>query len=279
MQANDYATKASTSFVLPDICLRIREMLDDHNSDAEDIADLVSLDPSLAAKLLKLANSPLFRFRSQVDNIAKAVNILGGEALYNLVMAETAKDAFQHFSNDNMDLNRFWKQSLYTGLIAKHIAKLLRVRGSERFFLLGLLHNLAELVVTKESPEKALLCLPSETGIAPWALQQKVLGFTYAQCSSQILQMWQLPVQISLPLADIHHEDKALKNKEIAILYCAARLGYGLAFDLGNELMASLSTDILKSAAISDEILQDAVKFSQQEIGKMMTIFNSGAPK
>ena len=47
---------ATRSFSLPDICLRIREVLDDNRSDAQDIGRLIALDPSLTAKILKLAN-------------------------------------------------------------------------------------------------------------------------------------------------------------------------------------------------------------------------------
>ena len=90
---------AGQSFALPDICVRIRSMLDDGQSDLADIGRVIALDPSLSSKLLKLANSPLFRFESQIDSLAKAINIIGGEALYNLVMAETASSAFEHFSS------------------------------------------------------------------------------------------------------------------------------------------------------------------------------------
>ncbi|GAC13185.1 HDOD domain-containing protein [Aliiglaciecola lipolytica] len=275
MQAIDYAKQASTSFVLPDICIRIRQMLDDHHSDIDDIGNLVSLDPSLASKLLKLANSPLFRFRSQVDSISKAINVLGGEALYNLVMAETAKDAFQYFSDENMDLTRFWQQSLYTGLIAKHLAKLARVRGTERFFLLGLLHNLAELVITKENPDMAAKCLPTDETILPFVLQKKILGFTYAQCSSNILQLWQLPTQIWMPIEQINDENHALGNKEIAIMNVASVAGYLLATQSSKKPEKTINAEILKSVDMDADLLVDAITFSKQEFNQMLSIFSS----
>lgn len=270
----EYATKASSSFSIPDICLRIREMLDDTTTGVEDIGKLVSLDPTLSSKLLKLANSPLFRFRSQVDSIAKAINVLGGEALYNLIMAEAAKDAFEHFNAEDIDIKRFWLQSLYSGLVAKHLAKFSRIRGSERFFLLGLLHNLAELVVMSENPIIAKQCVSEDPQKMPWQLQSAILGFTYAQCSSIILQMWQLPTQISLPIGLIHDKSKALENKEIGILYTAVRAGFALSQTpkLNHEDIIDMS--VLKSIDLDKEALQDAVDFSNNEITKMLAIFN-----
>jgi HD-like signal output (HDOD) protein len=115
--------------------VRIPSILDDGKSDLEDISRFIKLDPSLSSKLLRLANSPLFRFESQIDSLAKAINIIGGEALYNLVMAETASSIFEHFSSDVIDLRKFWLQSIYAALVAKHLAKIVNMTGSERFFI------------------------------------------------------------------------------------------------------------------------------------------------
>ncbi len=270
----EYATKASSSFSIPDICLRIREMLDDSTSGVDDIGKLVSLDPVLSSKLLKLANSPLFRFRSQVDSISKAINVLGGEALYNLVMAETAKEAFEHFSAENIDLKRFWLQSLYTGLIAKHLAKLCRVRGSERFFLLGLLHNLAELVVASENPDAAVKCVPENSEKLPWQMQKAVLGFTYAECSSQILQIWQLPTQISMPIGLLHNVEKAQNNTEVGILYTSVRAGYAMSLETKLGLENVTNVKVLESIGLDLDVLQEAVDYSHKEISKMLVLFN-----
>ena len=97
MSLDKYVSFATKSFTLPDICIRIRSVLDNPRSSASDLGDLISLDSSLTAKVLRLANSSLFRFPSQVESVSKAINIIGGEALYNLVVAETANTAFKYF--------------------------------------------------------------------------------------------------------------------------------------------------------------------------------------
>ena len=251
-------------------------MLDDDNSSIEEIADLVGLDPSMSSKLLKLANSPLFRFRSQVDSLAKAINVIGGEALYNLVMAETARSAFEHFAGQDFDLDRFWKQTIYTALIAKHLARLSRVRGSERFFLLGLLHNLGELVVAAQSPELAAKCLDFNQSVSPWKVQQQVLGFTFADCSAEILKLWQLPTQLHYPVECLHDEHKALSNKEIAILFTAVRAATALVNDEVYSVNSLINPVVLSGASLEEEFLQDAINFSTREASKMLVIMNPG---
>jgi HD-like signal output (HDOD) protein len=270
----DIARVASQSFALPEVCVRIRTMLDDGQSDLEDIGRLIALDPSLSSKLLKLANSPLFRFESQIDSLAKAINIIGGEALYNLVMAETASSAFEHFSSDVIDLKRFWLQSIYSALVAKHLAKMVRIRGSERFFLLGLLHNLGELLVAVQTPDLAIECCKYDEKTSPWKLQQQVLGFNYANCSSKLMQFWHLPSQLYIPVMDLHNENKALENREVAIIYIAARAGVAMTHDNFYSPTQLVTPLVLKYLKLDQYDLKNAVKFASMEAEGVLGIMN-----
>jgi HD-like signal output (HDOD) protein len=268
----DVAKVASQSFVLPDICVRIRTMLDNDNASTDNIGDLIALDPSLSSKLLKLANSSLFRFESQIDTLSKAINVIGGEALYNLVMAETASSAFEHFSSDVINLRRFWLQSVYAGLVAKHLAKIAKVRGSERFFVLGLLHNIGELLVAVQAPDLAIQCSQFDEKISPWKRQQQVLGFDYASCSAELMQVWRLPSQLYIPVMHTHNENKALKDKEIAIIYCAARASIAMATDgiyTVNQLIPPL---VLSSLKLENYDVNAAVKFALMEADNIISI-------
>jgi HD-like signal output (HDOD) protein len=265
---------ATQSFALPDICVRIRSMLDDRNSAMDDIGNVLSLDPSLSSKLLKLANSPIFRFESQIDTIGKAVNVIGGEALYNLVMVETASSAFEHFSSDVIDLKKFWQQSIYCSLVAKHLAKIARIRGSERFFLLGMLHNIGELIVALHAPQEAMKCAQYDKFVSPWKLQYKVLGFHYAQCSADLLSQWQLPERLCYPVFHLHDENKAQESKEIGILYTAVRVAAAMTNERLYSLSQLVSPMVLKSLKLDQDDLTDGVKFALMEADNILAIMN-----
>ena len=275
----DVAKVASQSFVLPDICVRIRTMLDNDNASTDDIGELIALDPSLSSKLLKLANSSLFRFESQVDTLSKAINVIGGEALYNLVMAETASSAFEHFSSDVINLNRFWLQSVYAGLVAKHLAKIAKVRGSERFFVLGLLHNIGELLVAVQAPDLAIQCSQFDEKTSPWKRQQQVLGFDYASCSAELMQVWRLPSQLYIPVMHIHNENKALTDKEIAIIYCSVRASTAMSTEgmyTVNQLITPL---VLNSLKLENYDVNAAVKFALMEADNIIGIMQPKSQK
>tara|TARA_R110000868_G_scaffold252885_7_gene509594 strand:- start:301 stop:1152 length:852 start_codon:yes stop_codon:yes gene_type:complete len=275
----DVAKVATQSFVLPDICVRIRDMLDSDNASTDEIGDLIALDPSLSSKLLKLANSSLFRFESQIDTLSKAINVIGGEALYNLVMAETASSAFEHFSSDVINLKRFWLQSVYAGLVAKNLAKIAKVRGSERFFVLGLLHNIGELLVAVQAPDLAIQCSQFDEKISPWKRQQQVLGCDYASCSAELMQVWRLPSQLYIPVMHIHNENKALSDKEVGIIYCAVRASVAMATDgiyTVNQLIPPL---VLSSLKLENYDVNAAVKFALMEADNIINIMQPKAKK
>ncbi|MFT2092396.1 HDOD domain-containing protein [Paraglaciecola sp. 2405UD69-4] len=274
IQPLDIAKVASQSFALPDVCMRIRTMLDDEQSSLDDLGSLIALDPLLSSKLLKLANSPLFRFESQIDSLSKAINVIGGEALYNLVMAETASTAFEHFRSDVIDLKRFWLQSIYAALVAKHLAKIIKIRGSERFFLLGLLHNIGELLVAMHAPKLAIKCGTYDKQTAPWSLQQKILGFNYANCSSSLLELWQIPSQLYLPVMHAHNESKALKDIDVAVIYTSVRAAVAMTNNDFYSTSDLVTPEVMNYLNIDKDDLQDAIKFAHMESESILNIMN-----
>jgi len=249
-------------------------MLDNPQTHTDDIAALISLDPSLCSKLLKLANSSLFRFRSQVSSISKAINIIGGEALYILVMSETAANAYQQFQNDIVDLERFWKQSVMCGLMAQNISKVVKVRGSERFFLMGLLNNFAELAIAKQAPEQASAIQAEIAQHMPWDSQQKHLGFYYSDCTAEILKAWQLPNQLFEPLAHIHSADHAIKNKETAVLYLAYRTSLKSVFEDEFKRRNPIDGSVMDAMDLHYEDLDALTKQTQMEAKEMLHLLN-----
>lgn len=273
MRATDLARYASQSFALPDTCSRIRALLDDVSADSADIADVIALDPSLSSKLLKLANSALFRFPAQINSIPKAVGIIGGEALYNLALAETATSAFRHFSSEVINLRRFWQQSVYCGLLAKHLAKTAKIRASEQYFVMGLLHQFSELVVASKDASLAHQCEVFEAGQLPWQRQEQVLGFTYAQCSGLILQQWHLPEQFCYVISNVHKEIHAKDGKDIAIGQLAVRLALHMVDDR-YCLDTLLSPLAMKKLKLAEEDVQDVIKFTRMDAQKLLAMMN-----
>lgn len=271
MSMDKFVNYAAKSFTLPDVCLRIRDVLDDPRSNADDIATFISVDPSLTAKVLKLANSSLFRFPSQIDSISKAVNIIGGEALYNLVMAETATSAFRKFDSSLIDSDRHWNTSVYRGLIARYLAKQAGIRGNERFFVVGILLDLSEPVIACHDPKAYSAYLADEDALMPEEKQRKHFGFTFAACTGTILERWRLPLPLFYPVKHLHESGKLATDVDIAILECARRV------TLKEQKVTTLEIDVFpeqvaKTIKIEGETLGSAVEFAGREAARLSAL-------
>ncbi|WP_269519177.1 HDOD domain-containing protein [Alteromonas sp. BMJM2] len=274
MSIKKYVKFATKSYALPDVCVKLRELIDCPRSSAEDIGNLISVDSSLTAKVLRLANSSLFRFPSQIDSVAKAINVIGGEALYNLVVSETASSAFKCFDSELIDLQQHWYESVYLGMLAKHIAMRSNVKVVERFFVMGILQNLSELVVAKRSPELYQQYLNTDKSLLPYQRQMQVFGFTFSRCSGIILEGWNLPISLFYPITHVNDEARQQSDREIGLLALSNRIALS---QLDKENYADIelfSPEIANIIGSDIEIVSNATDYAEQETAKIAELIN-----
>ena len=274
MSLDKYVAFAAKSFTLPDMCVRLRSTLDDPHSSAEDIGQLISADPSLTAKVLRLANSSLFRFPSQIETVAKAINVIGGEALYNLVVAETATTAFKHFTSDLIELDKHWYASVYCGMVAKSLAMRLNVRGAERFFVMGILQNLSELLVANKEPQRYQSYQKAGKDVLPHVNQLAHFGFTFAQCSGIILENWHLPIGLYYPVSFMNDEAKYSSDVDICVLALASRITLS---QLEKESYANIelfTPEIANKVSLDMEVVSNSIEYAEQETAKIVALIH-----
>ena len=279
MTANDYVEQASEIFVLSDSFIRIRELIDDEASTIDDISEVILLDPALAATVLKLANSPFFSYPGKIDTISKAVLVLGITEVYNLVIAFFTTEAFKNIEANQDYLDDFWMQSVDCALLMKFLGTSLGIVHAERLFILGLLHNLGELIVHQITKEKQQACDSSDIALLPWIKQEDILGFTFGECSAELLKEWQLPYSIFSPIRDQNIDDISQYNPETQLLYIAKRVMCKNQVFKGQSLDYSdfVTKEQLSLLCLDKNMLEDAVDYCDLERLSLLTILNPSA--
>ncbi len=274
LNAAECALQVGDIFALPDTCLKIKEIIDNEISDIDEIAELVSYDPVLSSKLLRLANSALYNFPKQVESVQKAVQVLGETQVYNLVVASGAAEAFATLKPNVIALDKFWEHSINTALIAKHLAFHLGVKKDEPIYLSGLLHNLGELVVVQVKPEIAQICSQYKKGVKPWTKQQALLGFSYVDCTVELLKHWQLPERIIQPLKQLNQPEYSPANKASLILHLASCLALSEANADVFQLHDLVDKQIMEVLGLSKDDLHDASSFAFLEGMSILSLLN-----
>ncbi len=270
ISALQYAAKAKNLFVLPDVYLRLREIIDDEQSTFQDIADILILDPILCSKLLKIANSALFNFSREIDTIDKALMMLGLNEINNLLIVYGATAACEEIDSKVIDLDRFWELSVDCALMCQFLAKKTGNKHSDGLFVTGLLHNIGELVVLSSAPNKVKYCQQYDKNDTPWERQLAVYNFTYQDCSAELLNLWQLPLNLLEPLIHQDFEYEQACKPDPLILYLAMRLALVNSHRGMYSIKMLIDPYVMLVLNLTYEDLAEAIEFCNAEALKIM---------
>lgn len=203
---------------LPEVCIRVNEMMDDPVVNATDIGKVISQDASLTARLLKIVNSAFYGFQARIDTVSRAVTVIGLRELRGLVLAASAVESFSKLPNDVLNLVNFWRHSVYCGVVAQLLAQKCNVLHSERLFIAGLLHDIGKLVITnkmvKESRE--VIQRVEQKKFFDFDAEQAILGFDHAEVGGELLKEWNMPESLCNSV-QYHHRPRAAMDPSIEI--------------------------------------------------------------
>lgn len=133
---------------LPDLAMRIRKAIDDDVSDAKTVARLVEIDPAMATKLLKAANSALYGGLNSIDTCMGAVVRMGMETTKQLVLSFALKEVFSN--RDPLVKRRMqelWKHSAHIAALCFVLAREIKGMSSEEALLIGLVHDIGTIAI------------------------------------------------------------------------------------------------------------------------------------
>lgn len=230
MNAIEYSQKAAELYAIPETASLIKKMSDSGKASIQDIANIVMLDPGLAAQILKLSNSSIYRFSRKIESVEKAIQVIGARAVYDYALVFSISNILGKEQSRYINVDNYWKQSLICAFMGKHIAKLCGERDVHRVVTSGLLHNVGELAVLRVNQSAVKECNRFSARVKPKQCQQDVLGFSYAEISASLLQRWLLPDSIVSTVAMQHHDDMPSVTMESQIMQLAYALSLVITY-------------------------------------------------
>ena len=180
---------------LPDVYLRVREVVEDPTASMVDLARALSVDTALTARVLKLVNSPFYGLSGKIETVSRAASVLGMQPIHDLVLASSVATTFSKIPASVFDMKAFWRNSVERGLLARVLAKTCNLMDSERLFVGGLLSDIGHLVLFQKIPDLAakVLSQAKKEGKIRVTFEQDLLGFDSAEVGAELLKQWQLP--------------------------------------------------------------------------------------
>lgn len=196
--------------LLPGVAVKILRITNDPSAGLNDLAQVISEDPALVARLLKVVNSPLFGVARQVTSVTKATALLGMRSVKSLALSFLLVDLIRRNSDNDreFDFEGFWRRSLTTAVAGRKIAELVRPAEKEEAFVAGLLSDIGIMALVLAIPEwvDQVGCRWTDTGCWDVAFEEQQFGVTHAAVGASLLDMWSLPNTLCDAVGH-HHDD------------------------------------------------------------------------
>jgi putative nucleotidyltransferase with HDIG domain len=196
--------------VLPTVAVELLASVNDDNSDARSLAARVQRDPSLAAHVLRVANSARFAPKEPIVSLTQAIGRLGLATLREIVVSVAVKGSTFDVMGHEAYVDQLWRHALLTGRLAQEIARARRA-NVEAAFLCGLLHDIGTPVALQ-----GLVDLCKEVGARPSepTLQQTAAAL-HQEIGAMLIERWKLPEWVHAAVRFHHHPDDAPKHHDL----------------------------------------------------------------
>ncbi|MDX2085490.1 MAG: HDOD domain-containing protein [Candidatus Melainabacteria bacterium] len=274
---------------LPEVVNSIVKQLGKPNTPASEIARLVSYDPGLTSRVLRMVNSAAYGIQRQVSSIQHGIMILGFNTVRGLVLSASI---FKLLGNQNahagMDHQSFWYHSLATAMAAKSVAHTFRLPETDDAFSAGMLHDIGKVVLDlyfkhdyRPVLETAELRGLDLHGPAFLALERELMGTTHPEIGSYLTAKWKLPITLTEVIQHHHHPERA---KLCPTLVYAVALGNDLATAYqrseGQVTLDQLNPDLVAHFDLDEATLEHLLSHLQAELEEslddLMRTLNGG---
>jgi len=266
---------------MPHVASRAISMVENPDTTAQELNDLLATDVALAARVLKIANSAMFSRQREITTLNQAIMIIGFKALKGIIVAATLRQLSKNFGRIE---KLIWEGAMATAMCSSLVAKRLKKSYVEEIFLLGLLHSLGQIVLLtqKETAKDYRLVLDEiKTNRVDFAIaEQKVLGFAHPLIGALVAKKWNFSTDTCQAI--LHYKDafdglppdSPLEEKtriiELAdLLVHAAGIGnpddYPIQLDLAGRIAPTIGFDQNTLTESLQSIIDDTKKQFENE--------------
>jgi putative nucleotidyltransferase with HDIG domain len=188
---------------MPVVATKVMQLIRDENVTAAELARVVASDPAVAARIMKISNSPLYGCQRQNQTLSGAIMLMGFNTLKSLVMVAYLKDTFKPVG---LTEKMLWEHSFGAGLAARLIADDIREINPEEAFLAGLLHDIGKLIMYNRDREKfhSLIECYYNGGMLFEDVEKSFYPYTHAEVGGCVLKKWNFP-EVLVEAVTQHH--------------------------------------------------------------------------
>lgn len=218
--------------VCPQVFMELTQAMAHMDDASFDLARVLSSDPMLTARILRVSNSAFYRASRQISSIREAIVRIGLNEIWTIASALKAKEMFRVSGDGWSQFNGYlWRHSLKTAASIRCLARKLSLLNVEELFTTALLHDIGKSILLNVDHQYATMCKQGEVnGEALLKLEFEKFGTHHGRLGGALLRHWNLPESIARQI-DGHHEEPDLNDE-----HRLPRLLLSIANEMGHSL-------------------------------------------
>ena len=261
---------------LPVTVSKVREICDNPKTSPMDLNQVISLDPVLMGKVMRLINSAYYSLPNQITSLVRAIIMLGINTVKNLALSTAVLSALGKASDfQALNMEGFWRHSIAVGVTAKLIAakRNVDVKLREEYFIAGLLHDVGKIPLNNRMAKEYVqaVSLTDREHIPLYQSEERLLSVHHAAVGKMIVENWRLGENLADAVSSHHHLDAyAGKHRELVLTVAIANLfsnTYELGFS-GDRYPENIPDSLMHELGIDWEYLESLEEAVKAEIEK-----------
>ena len=264
---------------LPQVTSKLLTVFDDANSQAKDVGRIIESDQSLAAQVLKQANSPFYGFPGRISTLQHAIVLMGFNAIKNLAIGSSLTRMKRTGASAILGSEQFWEHSLGVGVGARAIGKEIGYPCPEELLAAGLLHDTGKLILSDSFPKEyeEVVKEADERGEEIYQPEKRVLGGSHDDVGGWFTKENRFPCVLKACVQYHHTPGSELSDEFITavkIIHLADHLckleGIGWA---GGAACSEATEDTCREIGLTDEARERVLDSLKAEVADTKAFF------
>ncbi|MDD2271269.1 MAG: HDOD domain-containing protein [Desulfuromonadaceae bacterium] len=249
---------------IPAIVSRVVSMLDSQDASPDEVADLILSDQVLAARVIRVVNSPLYRTSNTILSVKRALLFLGFKSVREMILTSYFVDSFKN-QEQPFDMKMFWVHSFSVGAISRRIARMIEYNDVEKAYLVGIIHDIGKVFLGHYCKEEygRMLAGISNTSSTTYDAEYESFGTTHCEVGLCLALRWNFPPAYCDVIANHHSSEVVTEDPlllsivALADFYCLSHGTYnsvaqasipGASEDNAWEVLSQFATDSLPTS-------------------------------
>lgn len=265
---------------LPEITLKIVQLVEDPSSTAQDLHAVIAKDPALCTRILKVVNSAFYGLPGQIGSINRAIVLLGLNAVKNIAIAASLAKLFKGGAlTPNFAAKDLWEHSIAVGAASRLLAAQMKLALSDEAFLAGLIHDLGVMVELQFDRNKLVDVLERCDGQTPpqfMTNEDAVFGANHQDFGAALAEKWKFPRSF-VNVCGFHHRPLELPSdhRTMVTMICvadriAAGLNLGFALDIINPEISPDLLDQLQLTTNDIDVVRQQLPDTMADVAKLL---------